>query len=308
MILAAGLSPAWQQTLRFDHLELGGVNRCRDAYWCGSGKVLNVGVALHHLCNRRPGGSLTISTLGGATFAPIDREMEALGVPCRWIRTAAPTRVCTTLVDEANGNATELVENAGAVTREELAEFERQFAEAARTATAVVLTGSLPSGVPAGFFRQLLEHVHCPAVLDVRGAELLAALDAKPAVVKPNRQELAATLGRPMASDEELLSGIEELRQRGAQSVVVTSGGAASWVSSGGQIHRLTPPTVHRAVNPIGCGDCLAAGLGHALGEGLDMVAAVTRGMTLAADNLQTLLPSDFDGRRARLETRRITQ
>ena len=49
MILAAGLSPAWQQIMTLAELRIGEVNRARDVQWCASGKVLNVGLALHRL-------------------------------------------------------------------------------------------------------------------------------------------------------------------------------------------------------------------------------------------------------------------
>ena len=49
MIVAAGLTPAWQQILQFDALRLGEVNRASQAHWCSSGKVFNVGIALAHL-------------------------------------------------------------------------------------------------------------------------------------------------------------------------------------------------------------------------------------------------------------------
>ena len=48
MIVAAGLTPAWQQLMAFDALEPGAVNRAREVTWCSSGKVLNVAIALAH--------------------------------------------------------------------------------------------------------------------------------------------------------------------------------------------------------------------------------------------------------------------
>ena len=67
MILAAGLSPAWQQIVLLEALHLGEVNRASEVHWCASGKVLNVGLALHHLGAK----SLTLSPLGGANGAAI---------------------------------------------------------------------------------------------------------------------------------------------------------------------------------------------------------------------------------------------
>src|SRR5262249_7617530 len=61
LILAAGLTPAWQQILQFDALAVGEVNRATDVQWCASGKVLNVGIALGHLGAE----SLTLAPLGG---------------------------------------------------------------------------------------------------------------------------------------------------------------------------------------------------------------------------------------------------
>lgn len=304
MIVAAGLSPAWQQICVVDGFEPGNVNRASEAFWCGSGKVLNVGVALHHLSGGRPDQTLTISTIGGAAFESIKQELAELGVPRRWVRTASPTRICTTILDSKIGVATELVENAGPITEKELADFENVFTEAATGATAVVLTGSLPTGTPPTFVRQLLQYVHCPAVLDIRGPELLAALEARPLVVKPNREELGRTLGEQIASDSELRQAIGELQRRGAQAVVVTSGRSKVWLGFEGQFLQFQPRAVDRVVNPIGCGDCLAAGMAWALGHGSDMAGAVDQGMALAAENLRTALPCDFDGRRERIARR----
>lgn len=266
---------------------------------------MNVGLALHHLAERRADASLNLAPLGGPAYEAIDHEFEQLGVPRRWVRTRSPTRVCTTIVDGAAGTATELVENAGPLTAEELTEFEDAFASAAADAQVVVLTGSLPRGVPADFFRRLLRQAPCPAVLDIRGAELLAALDARPLVVKPNRDELAHTLGTPIRTHEDLKLAMSELHRRGAQTVIVTAGAGEVRLRSAAGFRQFTPPGVDRIVNPIGCGDAMAAGMAWAIGRGLDVESAVGHGLAAAAANLSTLLPSDFDGQRERLTRRK---
>ena len=70
MILAAGLTPAWQQILVLDRLQIGEVNRAREAVWCGSGKVLNAGIAAHWL----GGPSRTLAPLGGYPREQISAE------------------------------------------------------------------------------------------------------------------------------------------------------------------------------------------------------------------------------------------
>ncbi|HWB00289.1 MAG TPA: PfkB family carbohydrate kinase, partial [Pirellulales bacterium] len=197
MILAAGLTPAWQQILRFERLRWGEVNRAAEAAWCASGKVLNVGTALATL--RVP--AVTLSPVGGLPASAIEQEFRALDAKAAWIPTAGATRVCTTVLDDATMATTELVENAAGLAPHELRSFADEYCELIAHAQAVVLTGSLPAGTPTTFYRDLLAIRAVPAIIDARGPELLAALEMRPLVVKPNREELERTLGESLRSD-----------------------------------------------------------------------------------------------------------
>ena len=296
MILVAGLSPAWQQTLRFEALRLGEVNRAVEACWSASGKVLNVGIALAHL--QVP--SHTLSIVGGWAREPIEAEFRAAHASATWITTAAPTRVCTTVLDAATRQTTELVQNAPPVTAAELQAFCDAFARLAPQAQCVVITGSMPARTPPTFWHDLLRDVHVPVVLDIRGPELLAMLPLHPAVIKPNREELAQTVGRPLDDDAVLGEAIWLMQSRGAKSVVVTQGSKALWVGEADRVGRLEPPRVEQVINPIGCGDCLTAGLAWGLHEGQSLLDAVKLGMACAAQNVAQLLPGRLDAPAAR--------
>ena len=89
-----------------------------------------------------------------------------------------------------------------------------------------------------------------------------------------------------------------ELNRLGAQWVVVTQGPQAVWVSSSEHVYRLAPPRIAEVVNPIGCGDCLAAGIAWATRRGDWMVDAVRFGMGAPADNLRQLLPCRLERER----------
>jgi 1-phosphofructokinase family hexose kinase len=315
VILAAGLTPAWQQILLFDSFHTGEVNRALEAHWCASGKVLNVGRALHHLgapCK-------TLALLGGDSGTAIQREFAQLGIAARWVPSAATTRICTTIIDHCRTQITELVENAPPVAAAELAAFADAYAEEAAAADIVVLSGSLPLGAPATYYRDLLDRTHCPVVLDARGPELLSALECSPhadrcLLVKPNREELARTLGREIRDEALLFAAMRELNRRGAQWVVVTQGKEAVWLSSADNAYRAQPPSA-AIVNPIGCGDCLAAGLAwglHEQSEGAQLIPAADRddshtpltalrlGLAAAADNVAQLLPARLGRERVR--------
>ena len=293
MILSAGLSPAWQQILVLDAFRCGEVNRAREVHWCTSGKVCNVGIALHHL-----GGPCRIlSTLGGPAVPLIERELNALGVPYRWVLTRSETRICTTILDQVTGTITELVENGRPLEPHELDQFRSAYAEEASHADVVVLIGSLPAETPPSFYRELVQRTPCPAVLDFRGEGLLGVLDLKPYVVKPNREELARTMGRPLESDESLLEAMRELNRRGAAWVVVTEGPGPVFVASAQGAWRLYPPPARSLVNPIGSGDALAATIAWATRAGRPLLDAVRLGLAAAGQNVRQLLPCRLDPR-----------
>jgi fructose-1-phosphate kinase PfkB-like protein len=243
MILSAGLTPAWQQILVFDSFRYGEVNRAAEAHWCSSGKVFNAGIAVHHL----GADSLTLATAGGPPLAQIREEMKSLGVPLEIVETESATRVCTTILDRSSGTMTELVENGRPVSETELDAFVTRFADAARNADAVVLIGTLPQGTPPSYYRRLLAHASCPSVLDFRGEGLLGVLDLEPMVVKPNREELALTVGRELDTDESLVEAMRTLNDRGAQWVVITDGPDAVWLTR--PPGNLSLPAAERSLN-----------------------------------------------------------
>ncbi len=294
VILVAGLTPAWQRIMVFDALRTGAVNRARRVEECASGKPVNAALALRSL-----GAPVRLLTAaGGARGDLLLRDLRRIGLRTRPIRTSAPTRLCITLL--VKGRATELVEEAGAARPGELAAFASAFRREAARARAIVLCGSLPRGTPPAFYRRLLAGVRAPVVLDAKGPELLEALSRRPFVVKPNRRELAAALGRALPDERSLRAAMAELNERGAGWVVVTDGAGPVRVRGGGRTWTL-PTSRVKAVNPIGCGDCLAAGIALGIVQGRDPVDAVRLGIAAAADRLGRVLPSRQDVRRARL-------
>lgn len=302
MILVAGLTPAWQQIAVLDRLRIGEVNRAREVHWCASGKVLNVGLALTQL----DANVHTLSLVGsGAAGEVTRRDMADLGVDVRWIESNAPQRVCTTLLDRESGQTTEIVENSAPASEAELIAFEAAFAkEAAQTnAKLLILTGSLPTGAPRDFYATLLSHVQAPAILDVRGEELLAALTHRPLVVKPNREELGHTVRRELSTDEDVWQAMSQVNALGAEWVVVTNGACEVFASRGDERFRFQPSQV-RVVNPIGCGDCFTAGLAWALQRGDDMPTAIRSGIAAAAQNAEQLLPARLNAKLLALSLR----
>ncbi len=286
-ILAVGLSPAWQQIVQLDRLTLGEVNRARQVSWCASGKVINVGMALHRL----GAPARLLSTVAGWSGREIQNEITALQLPARWIETSGLTRVCTTILDGHQQQTTELVENAAELQTADVDRFVDCYREQVQNCSVVVCLGSLPRGVRSSLFHELLSAKPVDAVLDIRGAELSAALASRPLVVKPNRAELAQTLGRKLTTTDELIIGMRELVARGAQWVVITDGPNPTLIANADHAWRVHPVNVN-VINPIGCGDCVAAGIASGIADGLSILESVRFGLGAAAQNATSLLPA----------------
>ncbi|MEY9912378.1 1-phosphofructokinase [Catenulispora sp. MAP12-49] len=133
-----------------------------------------------------------------------------------------------------------------------------------------VLSGSLPPGVPddvyARLTAQFAEHGVRVAV-DTSGAALLAAVDAGPDLIKPNRQELAAAVGTPLNSIGEVVAAAEKLCSRGVKAVLASLGADGTVLVDGsgavfGAAEAIEP------VSTVGAGDALLAGFLAAGGQG----------------------------------------
>jgi tagatose 6-phosphate kinase len=139
---------------------------------------------------------------------------------------------------------------------------------------------------------QMAHEAGAITVVDAQGSALLEALRAKPGLVKPNRSELAATLGRELKDEAAVMAAMRELCERGAQRVVVTSGKNPALAFDGQRWWRVHAPRID-AVNPIGSGDAFAAGLVWRLLRGEDLGEACRWASAVGAANALTLLAGE---------------
>jgi tagatose 6-phosphate kinase len=309
VILCVGGTPAMQRTLRFESLEPGAVNRAYETRVTASGKVVNAARAVTVL-----GGQALLATfLGGDPGRFVARELDARGVPHEdvWTEDDAPTRTCATLIPD-NGPVTELVEEALPVSERDVAALEEIVTENLREAWALCLIGSFPPGVPDNFYARLTRAAREAGVrvlVDAQKAPLRAALEEVPFLVKPNLEEVAATLNLPIGEPDPR-AAVVALTEAGARWALVSTGASGSLLGDdSGRLWSVEPPRVE-AVNPIGSGDVMAAGLLLSLHRGASVPDAAVYGTACAAANALTptsgeIRPDDVDGLLSRV---RLTQ
>jgi tagatose 6-phosphate kinase len=309
VILCVGGTPAMQRTLRFESLEPGAVNRAYDLRVTASGKVVNAARTVTVL-----GGQALLATfLGGDPGHFVARELDTRGVPHEvvWTEDDAPTRTCATLIPD-HGPVTELVEEALPVSERDVAALEEVVTENLGEARALCLIGSFPPGVPDDFYARLAKaarEASIPVLVDAQKAPLRKVLAEGPFLVKPNLEEVATTLDLP-DGEPDARAAVAALTDAGARWAFVSTGASGSLLGDdSGGLYSVEPPHVE-AVNPIGSGDVMAAGLLLSLQRGASVPDAAVYGTACAAANALTLTsgeihPGDVDELLSRV---RLTQ
>ncbi|MDZ7373037.1 MAG: hexose kinase [candidate division KSB1 bacterium] len=287
-VLCAGPNPALQRTLRFPQLQWGEVNRARQKQVSGGGKGTNVARILGQLGQ----AARLLTFVGGAVGDEFLSVLAVEGVEVVPVRTVASTRVCFTLIEDEAGRQTEIVEEAEPVREEEVGAYLETYRELLPQARAVVISGTSPPGTPATLYAELVSRAReagLPVILDAPGELLLRGVQERPLLAKPNRRELSALF--PELPLEEQM---RKLLEMGAQNVLVTDGPHPAFFLSSDRRLRVVPPEVI-AVNPIGSGDAVAAGIAFALLAGKELVEAVRFGIACGVANTQTPLAGHLD-------------
>jgi len=235
--------------------------------------------------------------LGGARGRFLRAVMAERGIESDFASVPAPTRQCTTVIDESAGTHTELVEESRPVRPADFEKFMTVIRRHIVGCGAAVMSGTIASGGPATLYRdcmRLAENAGAISVVDAQGAALTEALKAKPGLVKPNRTELAATVGRKLKSEAGVMRAMREMCERGAQRVVVTAGREPALAFDGKIFRRIITPRIE-VVNPIGSGDAFTAGVVWRLLRGDDLGEACRWGAAAGAANALTPMPGDLN-------------
>lgn len=291
MIICLGTTPAKQRTLTFSSFAIDAVNRATSVRESASGKVTNVARVLTTL------GAPATATgfLGGEAGAFLQRDMDAAGMKHDFIVTSAETRTCTTLVDESNGTATELVEEAKPVERRDWDELLEKVDCLLNNATMLVMSGTLAPGGPTDFYAKCVRRAavkNVRAIVDASGEPLKLALPSRPFVVKPHRSELAKTLGVSIDSDASLRDAMMRMIDAGPTWCIVTMGGEGVVATDGTRFLRANVPKVN-VINPIGSGDSFAAGLAASMSLDQDMTSAIKLATACGVANAMTPVAAD---------------
>jgi tagatose 6-phosphate kinase len=265
VILTVTPNAALDITYEVDELVVHQSHRVTAVRQRAGGKGVNVASVLARM------GHPVIATglVGGAAGDEIRADLEARGVVARFVDGGGSSRRTVNVVSAVHGDATIFNEPGPELTgpgwQSLVAGLDSLLGESA--ATVVVLSGSLPPGLPDDdAYAELVDlgHAHkARVIVDADGAALRGALRSEPDLIVPNRAELAGATGI-----RDVAAGVTALRELGARDVLVSSGadGLVLVPEDGpGWYARLTVPL---SGNPTGAGDALVAALASGLAAG----------------------------------------
>ena len=269
MVLVVCPNLAVDYTLCVDKLLPGRVHRSQTYERQAGGKGVNMARALRSL-GQEP---LICGFVGGESGRFIERRLAEEKLRRDLVPTEHESRTCVIVLSK-DGEATVVNESGPTVTEGDA--LMSLVARLVPDSDAVAMMGSLPPGMPSDSYARIAKgcrDAEVPCLVDASGLALEAALKERPTYAKPNRAEAEELLGHPI-SDE--LAAAREIRNFGAEVVVLTLGDEGAVLSASGLEARLRPPAL-TPVNATGAGDALAAGLlaGHLSGGSLQEIATL---------------------------------
>lgn len=261
MIVTLTANPSIDRTAALpEPLRRGAVHRAQAVTAEPGGKGVNVSRVL------AAAGAATVAVLPAAPGDPLLRLLDAAGLAVRTVPAGGPARI-NLAVTEADGTTTKINEPGPEMPAASRAALTALLTELAAGARWLVLSGSLPPGVPATWYADLIAALPgTPIAVDTSDAPLAALADrlelAAPRLLKPNTEELAQLTGAdPAGLDDPAAAAAAagQLVRRGAGAVLATLGGAgAVLVDAAGAWHATAPPIVPRST--VGAGDSALAG------------------------------------------------
>lgn len=273
MILTVGMSPCVDVTVRLNKFALGKTNVAGEKIVTYAGKANNV--------------ALGVSRLGGAAFVTgfmynengslFEKALDKEGIPFSFIWNPGRVRENYKFID-GKGVLTEVNEEGREVAGEKLRDLLDFVRVQAAKSEAAVISGGAPKGTPASFYKDLVTAAKGAKIVaaDTFGDRLKAALEAGVDLIKPNLDELSATLGGEFSARNEQLAGARALAKAGAKHVLLSLGGEGSILTNGGETYYAEGVRV-AVESTVGAGDAMLAAATKSLAEGLPLAEILRR-------------------------------
>ena len=286
MIITVTMNPAIDKTIELNTFIHGDLNRIQKVILDAGGKGINVSKTIRAL----GGESLATGFLGGRNGDYIQDVLRKFSIKTDFVKIEEETRV-NTKIAETTGLVTELNEKGPVIDLQAMSELLMKLMNCLKTDSLLVLSGSVPLGVPKSIYRLLTELAHemgAKVLVDADGDLFAEALSAKPDIVKPNQSELEKYFGYAMDSDEKIVEAGKKLLEKGVKIVIISLGAEGAYFID--KEHTLYSPALSVQVNStVGAGDAMVAAFSYGVDQGLSFEETAKLAMATSVGAVTTV-------------------
>ncbi|WP_347139475.1 1-phosphofructokinase family hexose kinase [Paracoccus sp. SSK6] len=288
-ILTVTLNPALDLSTHADEVRPELKLRCDKPVADPGGGGINVSRAIQHM----GGQSTAMVALGGATGTRIADMLKADGLSLVRLTAPGETRQSLAVTDRSTGGQYRFVMPGPEWHKAHVADMTQAIAENARAGGWVVVSGSNPPGVPAGFEQMLtvrLKNSGAKLLVDTSGEALrvLAGSSTPVDVLRMDSHEAEELAGRPLPKREDSAGFAAGLVKDGAARSVIVARGADGSVIAGpdGAWHAAAAKV--KVVSAVGAGDSFVAGFVLAMARDWPVEEALALGAAAASAAVMT--------------------
>ena len=284
MITTVTMNPCIDRSVHLSAFRKGGTNRVQRSRTDIGGKGINVSVQLRSF--RQETRALCLDPMDSGTY--LTDTLATLGVPVIMVPVNGRLRENLKIYDDEAGDMTEVNEAGNPVDFSSYKRFMQRFESVLANTRILVLSGSIPPGIPTDIYRQMIEKAKAAGVLtvlDADGEPLRLGLEAGPDMIKPNRNEMERLTGHEIPDLDTACAEAMTLVDRGVKNVCLSLGADGAilanrqgiWYSEGVPI---------KIMGKQGAGDALVAGLCMGKLKGMDYGEMLRTGMVMAQGSL----------------------
>lgn len=298
MILTVTPNTALDHVVFLRGFEWGRTMRAHEACWSPGGKGTDAAWILGELGYPCLATGLAAGDSGRRLLAMI----EGRGSRTDFVWAAGTTRTNYVLVDTARGEQATVTVSGLEVRPEHLAELDARLERWLPACRALLLGGSVPAGMPHEWYVPWIRRARAsglPVLLDASGETLARCAPAAPTAVKPNLDELAELVGRPLAGRAEVVAAARELLAWGIDLVLASLGGEGAVAVTRDRV-LYAPALAVEPVNCAGAGDAMAAALAIGYAEGRPLEESLR--LAVAAAAAVVIMPGTAECRRQDVE------
>ena len=256
-VVTVTLNPAIDRTVTISNFTSGSVNRVEQVHDNPGGKGVNVASALADYGHR----VAVTGFLGRDNSTSFEALFSRKKIEDRFVRIAGQTRVGIKVTDPVLRQTTDINFPGPAPAADDLEALRERLATTDGVWFAVA--GSLPPGVDAGVYREMIAGLKArgsKVLLDASGEAFRLAIEAAPNVIKPNIHELEALMGRSLHGEAEIIEAGRELAGRGIELVAISMGRDGACFITEKAIVIARPPEIE-VKSTVGAGDAMVAGI-----------------------------------------------